>query len=43
MFTHILHTHYSAIKGFDWEDGAWHAVPFHVSRIAAAVQCLLRV
>lgn len=22
MFTHVMHTHYSAIKGFDWEDSA---------------------
>mmetsp|Transcript_3054 Transcript_3054/g.4548 ORF Transcript_3054/g.4548 Transcript_3054/m.4548 type:complete len:1202 (+) Transcript_3054:113-3718(+) len=22
MFTHVLHTHYSAPKGFDWEEGA---------------------
>ena len=22
MLTHVLHTHYSAPKGFDWEDGA---------------------
>jgi hypothetical protein len=22
MFSHILHTHYSAVKGFDWEDNA---------------------
>jgi hypothetical protein len=40
MFTHVLHTHYSAPKGFDWEEGA---MPVSSSNVGMRAQELIRV
>eukprot|EP01114_Cavostelium_apophysatum_P007845 TRINITY_DN2004_c0_g1_i3.p1 TRINITY_DN2004_c0_g1~~TRINITY_DN2004_c0_g1_i3.p1 ORF type:complete len:1212 (-),score=393.06 TRINITY_DN2004_c0_g1_i3:43-3678(-) len=34
IFTHVLHTHYSAIQGYDWEDGAPSVAGQQTSRAA---------
>jgi hypothetical protein len=42
MFTHVLHTHYSAPPGFDWEEGALGVDPSTVQNRARDLSNILR-
>jgi hypothetical protein len=45
LLTHVLHTHYSAPRGFDWEEGSPHVNPQTVESRAQALveQCKERM
>jgi lysosomal alpha-mannosidase len=41
LFAHVLHTHYSAPQGFDWEDGMPQVTPGNVGDRARQLQGIL--
>jgi hypothetical protein len=42
MFTHVLHSHYSAPQGYDWEEGSQHIDDHNVRHRADQLARMLR-